>query len=300
MAKPTRLLLCSLSWLMLWTPIAYGTDNRGNLYQVEILVFERLHQGQTFNQELWPKNIQLGYPPHTLELMDPEKRETAFTDTAPDNPQPEHSSTDTTPGSGHLEYLPRSERRLNSAHQALQRNNSLRVLFHQAWHQPLVTSDQAPALVIRGGSEYGKHYELEGTVTISLRRYLHLHTDLWLSQFVPNIGQDVDYWPPLPLPPSVARALYQPIDIGTESLLLTPQTSELEGDWRTEQDGSWQSQDRSLGWSGEPSLRLRVQESPYRVQEIVTMKQRRRMRSTEVHYLDHPRMGLLIRIDPVQ
>ncbi|MFV2091051.1 MAG: CsiV family protein [Pseudomonadales bacterium] len=29
------------------------------------------------------------------------------------------------------------------------------------------------------------------------------------------------------------------------------------------------------------------------------IKESRRMRSTEIHYLDHPKLGLVVRIDPV-
>lgn len=153
--------------------------------------------------------------------------------------------------------------------------------------------------MIRGGNEYGDHRELEGTVVVSLSRYLHLQTDLWLTQFVPNVGQDIEHWPSLPLPPSAVRALYQPIDLESMSLEPLDRSPENHVD-TTNSNYAWQSSERSLGWSGQSSFRLRVQESPYRVQEISTLRQRRRMRSAEVHYLDHPRMGLLIRIDPVR
>ena len=37
-------------------------------------------------------------------------------------------------------------------------------------------------------------------------------------------------------------------------------------------------------------------DSAFLVRQIVTLKQSRRMRSGEVHYLDHPRLGVLIQV----
>lgn len=297
MPKSIRLLLLSLPWLVL---CAHNTYASGALYQVEILVFERLHQDQS--REQWPKNIDLVYPAGSLELVDPKvlaEREANPLDEFETSAVDDLAAALKT-GPKTLQYLPSEARRMNASQQALQRNNAFRVLFHQAWQQQLVDPDRAPPLVIRGGNEYGEHRELEGTVAISLSRYLHIHTDLWLSQFVPNVGQDIEHWPSLPLPPSAVKALYQPLDLESISLELQDQPAEdlREGAF---QNYSWQaSEERSLGWSGQPSLRLQMRESPYRVQEITTLRQRRRMRSAEVHYLDHPRMGLLIRIDPVR
>jgi hypothetical protein len=38
----------------------------------------------------------------------------------------------------------------------------------------------------------------------------------------------------------------------------------------------------------------------YSVERTVNIKQRRRMRSNELHYIDHPLLGLLIKISPVE
>lgn len=303
MPKSIRLLLC-LPWLVLCAHNAFGS---GTVYQVEVLVFERLHQGHS--REQWPKNIALDYPSGSRELIDPEairaqelEAQELNSDEAPVPPSAVDFAAplEVGPlGPEAFQYLPQAQQRLNSSHQALQRDNAFRVLFHQAWRQPLVEADRAPPVVIRGGNEYGDHRELAGTVVVSLSRYLHLQTDLWLTQFVPNIGQDIEHWPSLPLPPSAVQALYQPLDLESMSLAPLDQSQQERAD-AADPNYAWQSSERPLGWSGQPSFRLRVQESPYRVQEISTLRQRRRMRSAEVHYLDHPRMGLLIRIDPVR
>jgi hypothetical protein len=39
--------------------------------------------------------------------------------------------------------------------------------------------------------------------------------------------------------------------------------------------------------------------SPAQTHPVMTMNQSRRMRSEEIHYLDHPKLGVIVRIDPV-
>lgn len=39
--------------------------------------------------------------------------------------------------------------------------------------------------------------------------------------------------------------------------------------------------------------------TPAEIHPVMTMTQSRRMRSDEVHYLDHPKLGIIVRIDPV-
>lgn len=150
MPKSIRLLLC-LPWLLLCTHSAFGS---GTVYQVEILVFERLHQGHS--REQWPKNIALDYPSGSRELIDPEAiraQELEAQELDSDEPPISPSTVDfaaplevAPAGPAEFEYLPQAEQRLNSSHQALQRNNAFRVLFHQAWLQPLVDADRAPPL----------------------------------------------------------------------------------------------------------------------------------------------------------
>jgi hypothetical protein len=37
-------------------------------------------------------------------------------------------------------------------------------------------------------------------------------------------------------------------------------------------------------------------DEPFLIKEIISLNQKRRMRSEELHYIDHPRMGILIKI----
>ena len=110
---------------------------------------------------------------------------------------------------------------------ALRNNPDYRVLFHEAWQMPVYGKNRKRTLPIRiqGGQRINNRYELDGTITVSVARYLHVDTNLFLSKF---------------------------------------QTVE-----------------------GEPQ-----------VSQVIPMQQSRRMRSKELHYIDHPKFGILIYFTP--
>ena len=39
-------------------------------------------------------------------------------------------------------------------------------------------------------------------------------------------------------------------------------------------------------------------DAPYLIKSITVLEQKRKMRSGELHYIDHPKMGILIKIEP--
>jgi hypothetical protein len=176
-----------------------------------------------------------------------------------------------------LLLLPSEELSLANEARRLSRSNQHRVLFHGAWLQPLEENRDQPSILISGGERFDEHHELEGSVNLYRRTYLHIETDLWLSRFATNFGQQNRPWPSLPWPPNrppEPSFLYRIDDGGT---------------------GLWhqfnQNQDKDLS---------AILAQPYVVDNLVLMQQGRRMRSSELHYIDHPKMGLLIKITPYQ
>jgi len=65
----------------------------------------------------------------------------------------------------------------------LMRSRNYRVLYHRAWQQPIPSSEIARPLLIQGGDRFDDRYELDGTITISRARFLHLDTRLWYTTF---------------------------------------------------------------------------------------------------------------------
>lgn len=188
----------------------------------------------------------------------------------------------------------------------LSRSRRSRILFHHAWRQPIVDKDQAPSIAIRGGDRFDKNNELEGSITLHVSRYLHLQTNLWLSRFSPNFGQPSAFWPNLPVQPEplpeIAPQLGEtelsddsdPSSIST--LSNTPFDEAINSRWDTFSTGNFeitQEQDTQ----GVLSDYSELTEKPFLPTNIVTIKQGRRMRSGELHYLDHPKLGILLKIE---
>lgn len=197
----------------------------------------------------------------------------------------------------------------------LQRNGH-RILFYGHWRQPVLDREQSRSVIIRGGNALDEaHFELEGDLRISLNRYLHLWPQLYLTRQLP---QDWHLRDPktirtlasAQLPLLEAQTLSQAqfstrafldstvnnqslysatadqyfrIETGTRPLNPTPAFTDLPFT-----DPGYETP--------EPSTEQPPASQYLRVQ----LNQPRRMRSGELHYLDHPMFGLLIRITPYE
>lgn len=152
-------------------------------------------------------------------------------------------------------------------------------MFHENWVQPVFSDEDAPSVVISGGEKYGEHHTLEGEITLSVARYLHLKTNLWLSEFEMNYGQlEHRTWPELPATPFKSLKAVEPVDFDNfEAPEFKLQLSELKTD-----------ENNDLGLLRET----------YLPSEIIHIEQHRRMRSKELHYIDHPRFGIIVKILP--
>lgn len=267
-------------------------------FQVEVAIF-RQQQPTGQHQEHWRQDIALAYPPHWIELRSPqafEKEALAHLQakaeadrqlqevlpaddqqTNPIAPPAKMESYTLDDVRVDLErepyfFLPRQERQLTQEVRALRRDKRYQVLFHQAWRQPVVEYDKAPALLIHGGNQFGEHFELSGSLTLSVSRYLHLKTNLWLSEFVANYGQERLDWPELPARPSLNK------QEGYSLLFDQPE----QGLWSQFSSGNEEYSS--------------ILAQPYLPKQVVLLEQKRRMRSTELHYIDHPLLGLLVKI----
>lgn len=276
MPHPPRLLaplaltlLCGLCW-----PVAAQEEGEktSRWFRVELLVFART--GEDPSGEQWPRDVRLRYPLDWVTLK-------------PSVSNPESTGQSGPPPALAMARLPEDERDMNRYARAMTDSGDYRILFHQAWRQPVKEGDEAPWLLVSGGERFGRHHELEGSVRLSVSRYLHLRTRLWLTRFEPNYGQPPGAWPELPRHPDTPLA-----EPATERSP-APTDADWDEDWRDpEPDSAWDT--RLNTTSNLPEF----MDEEYVPERIVTMNQQRRMRSEELHYLDHPLMGLLIRIEP--
>jgi len=236
-----------------------GHGNEGRWFQIEMIVFAQTPNQR--QQETWPTNIAIAYPPNWKQLEDPA--------------QTEHVDIEALLATADYYQLPVEQRLLNNNIRDLERSSGHRVLFHEAWRQQVWGVDEAPSLLIKGGKQYGEHLELEGSVQLSVARYLHLKTNLWFTEFHHNLGQEASDYPPLPAIP----------------------TREANKDTQSNAEHHLPSWDQLQLISNEYE---KILEQPYVSSRIITMQQKRRMRSKEIHYIDHPVIGILIYILPYE
>ncbi len=143
---------------------------------------------------------------------------------------------------------------LRSILRSLNRSSNYAVLSHHSWIQP-ITNEPTPVMVQSGG-RYDDRYELEGTLSLSRSRYLHVTTDIWYTRFEPRNGAR-----------NPRRKDFQ-TSLPDETLKAYPELVEAE-----------------------------MQRGLYRPAGTHAMRQSRRMRSGELHYMDHPLFGIFIRVN---
>ncbi len=140
---------------------------------------------------------------------------------------------------------------------SLQRSSGFTVLSHQSWVQP-VGSEPTPVMV-QAGKRYDDRFEVEGTLSFTRSRFLHVQTNLWYTIFEPRSGEANPF-----------LAGFQS-NLSDETLAQYPELVNVE---------------RERG--------------QYFVARTHLMLQSRRMRSDELHYIDHPLFGIVVRINRFQ
>ncbi|MGI1678271.1 MAG: peptidoglycan binding protein CsiV [Cellvibrionaceae bacterium] len=175
---------------------------------------------------------------------------------------------------GSIILLPESELTLQDKARKLQRSNNYRILFHGAWNQDMIERADSPAILIEGGELFGDHRELQGSIQLKLQRYLHITTNLWLINFATNFGQETLNWPEIPIAPNKPQKR------------ITTFTADRGGNVWSQFESSNNEYDDLIS-------------SPYIVENIAPIKVTRRMRSKELHYIDHPLAGILIEFTPI-
>lgn len=264
-------------------------------YHVEMIIFER---GAASSQlEYWPDNIKLSYPADVVFIKAPqpptdiESAEQNISTTSENQaPNPEDFLDP--------RILPaRSDQQKILTSEASKLSRRYRVLFHKAWQQTFTSTEKAPSVVINGGDSFDERSELGGSIRLSINKFIHIDTDLWLAKFSPNLGQ-AQQWPMPPLAPKPKVRLapseentwqlnrYEAPNIGINAESLSHAGS----------DKYRFNANTALNETYALSNSERFNFLP---DTIYSLKQSRRMRSKELHYIDHPRYGIIIRIDPI-
>jgi len=182
--------------------------------------------------------------------------------------------------------LPTAQQEFRGKAAYMQRSGRYRILFHETWAQPVLSREQALPLILDRSGDTGQWPQLQGSVKIHLSRYLHMETNLWLN----TTGDYLTGEWRMPPPP-----------LGPPSLIVEQLPSEQ--DAQQGFGGQWidRQVETDENTSGDTLLAAEPEETgpvyPYR--HAVILQQQRRMRSDEVHYLDHPKLGVVIKFLPL-
>ncbi len=236
-------------------------------FQVEISIFTNEFP-EYRNAEFWsPERLELAYPRRTrefdrladfLQIEELEQRvygdlnrDPAGTPVAPaeslevpgQQPEPPPPLTGPFPrrADGGLRLpdferdsyllLPTGLSDFQTTNARLERSPNNRLLFTGLWRQPVVATDDATALVVRGGREFGGRHELEGSVTVRFNQNedrVVIDADLWLIEFTsPGTGDPAWKMPPLPPGPDRASGGAAGIDFGINRIVQMRQSRDM-------------------------------------------------------------------------
>ncbi|MFN2339611.1 MAG: CsiV family protein [Gammaproteobacteria bacterium] len=201
--------------LLLLTLLAGGTalgEEAGRQFDIEVVIFAHINAYD--GGEAWPRDEGHGFSPSAAEARSLDEVMAVL-------PEPLEQDAD-------WQALPGSARKLTAVAEALRRSGNYRPLAHLHWRQALMEPAVAQSIdiaALSGAAGDRATPRVEGSLRLSVARYLHLETDLRL----------------------VADDRY---------LLQDSQAA------------------------------------------VYSLRQSRRMRSGELHYIDHPRLGVLALITP--
>jgi len=149
----------------------------------------------------------------------------------------------------------------------LSASRELRVHSAGSWQQAIQRGQKLPPLKITGGSSYsneeGNRFELEGELKISRGRYMHVDIDVFLANFTALPYTDLKDWV------YVSDETRWPLN-----WLLIPLAY----------------QHPALETTGESLV----------ANNTIHFKQSRRIKDAEIHYIDHPALGLMVTIKEIE
>ncbi|MEZ5572332.1 MAG: CsiV family protein [Halioglobus sp.] len=261
-----RILRLLISVLVLCPGYTFAQVN--NLYRVELLVFSYPVGGAS---EQWDATPELGYPRTTQLLLYPGEHSASELRSADASASVVQAPTIFTP-------LPSVQREFGAKAAAMQSSGRYRILFHEAWIQPIAGKSAAIPIVLDRSGDGGPWPALQGTIKLYLSRYFYLDTNLWLNtqgEYLPGTWR-------MPPPP---RGPASPVNTATESIATESPAAAESTVLSTRQPGA--------------ALAEEVVESDYPFRHAVLLKQSRRMRSGQLNYIDHPMLGVLVKISPL-
>lgn len=172
---------------------------------------------------------------------------------------------------GSYRAIPPEDFELGKEASILDRNPKFNLVLHESWQQ-VVPPRAAPQQIYVAANNPAN--SLQGLISVTLGRYLHFAGQLWLEA---------------PVEDYEAEQLLR----GGDAAKTTPQ-SDLEQMLVQVESFSDVLNEGTLSDLARPDLVAAPKTAYFELNES------RRMRSKELHYLDHPAMGIIVKITPVE
>jgi len=174
----------------------------------------------------------------------------------------EDGTTETT-----LELVPREELHLASAARRLERSGKYRVLVSAGWYEAFPPDYKGTPLRVSAGDWIpgAGIREVEGHITIDRQRYLH-------------VGVHLNHWQLADDP---------------QPALEEPETAEIPA--TATEEPAPENANQATASAGSAVVRAdTLSAEPVRLELLTWIRETRRMRSEEVHFLDSPTIGVLV------
>lgn len=235
--------------------------------------------------------------PQTSEALDTTERLTP-------NDSPEYYLVNHKPQTPYqLKRIPDDKLSMQATAKRLKRAAGYRVLDLGGWYQPLYKRDDKLSVHIEGGEIFGDQPELQGTLTFYRNRYIHVRADMALSTFKLSRNESIPFWltheegiPSQDVVLDWYGLLHynaQPDEpTRSEPLELTMDSNDprLENN---EEKPDEDSTDNIQSGDKFPTL-------SYVLDKTWKISESRKLRSGELHLLDHPYFGILVSFDLVE
>lgn len=268
-------LLACLPCLFSTGSFAEETANNERWFQVEMLIFKNPALKTTY-PEAWPDYADINEPESFIRIDGATETITSNSNTEPYTYKNiplkqtiELEAPVSLEGLEAFKALLPEERQLLNERRSLDQDRRYQVLFHEAWNQPVPGRDLVVPIRVDGGERFGRQAELQGYINLYVERYLHLSTDLHLIEYASS-----------PDPFSLVME-----GLNTNESMET--INEFGGLSLLDADSPTNNQ-------------ITQTENEYFVSVMdAQLKENRRMRSKEIHYLDNPEFGMLVLITPI-
>lgn len=149
--------------IALLLPVLTANAEPTDIYQVEVVVFRYVNHATSLDSWQTPSYISTV---NAIDLV-----------------LPEFSTDETSPN---YCLLPVEKMNLNKEEERLQNNPEFEVLTHLAWTQPIADVWHTKPVHLNGGQNYSFAGELsnevDGTITLSLGKFINLETDLYFTE----------------------------------------------------------------------------------------------------------------------